>query len=135
MEVKKLYLASEDIARRARCIDSSYRTKDGRFIISEKSLRDFSFRMTPEEYVTGLDVEMITEEEAQRLIAEGGYAIGPAPVEVESPATPSDSPEEPVSPEAEAPEESDEDSGDDSGEQDAGDVEDKEETDVNEEEE
>lgn len=76
MKEEKIYLASEDIATRAHVIDTSYRTKDGRYIISENALRDFRFRMTPEEYVTGLSVELISREEAKRLQAENGWAIG-----------------------------------------------------------
>lgn len=76
MKEEKIYLASEDIATRAYVIDTAYRTKNGRYIISENALRDFRFRMTPEEYVTGLDVELISREEAKRLQAENGWAIG-----------------------------------------------------------
>lgn len=149
MEKEKIYLASADIAERARCIESSYRTKDGRFIIHEKSLRDFTFRMTAEEYVTGLDVTMVTEEEAKRLIAEGGYAIGPLIEEPESqePETPSDAPEEQESLEDEAPSETPEEQedpeeevpntpeGSEGDQQSSGEVEENEDTDNNDEEE
>ena len=81
MKEEKTYLASADVAERAGCIDSSYRTKSGKFIISEKALRDFRFRMTAEEYVTGLDIEMLTPEEAVRLARENNYAIGKAGME------------------------------------------------------
>lgn len=73
----KIYLVSADIAERAQCIESSYRTEDGRYIISEKALRDFRFQMTAEEYVTGLDAEIITKAQAQRLMKANNYAIGP----------------------------------------------------------
>ena len=73
----KIYLVSADIAERAQCIESSYRTEDGRYIISEKALRDFRFQMTAEEYVTGLDAEIITKAQAQRLMRANDYAIGP----------------------------------------------------------
>lgn len=76
MEKEKIYLASADVAERAGCIDSSYRTGDGRYIISENALRDLHFHMTAEEYVTGLDIEIVTEEAARVLIRENNYAIG-----------------------------------------------------------
>lgn len=134
MEKENIYLASADVAERARCIESSYRTIDGRFIIHEKSLRDFTFRMTAEEYVTGLDVTMITEEEAKRLIAEGGYAIGPVIEETEEPVTPSEIPDEQENPEEEVPY-TPEGSDDDPGQQSSGDVEENEDTNINGEEE
>lgn len=87
MKEEKIYLASEDIAERCHVIDTAYRTKDGRYIISENALRDFRFRMTPEEYVTGLAVELITRDEAKRLQKENGWAIGrPKATEEETPA-------------------------------------------------
>lgn len=87
MKEEKIYLASEDIAERCHVIDTAYRTKDGRYIISENALRDFRFRMTPEEFVTGLAVELITRDEAKRLQKENGWAIGrPKATEDETPA-------------------------------------------------
>lgn len=74
MRAEGTFLASADVARRAGAIGTSYRTKDGRFVISEKALR--SLQMKPEEYVSGLDVELISEQEAERLIAENGYKYG-----------------------------------------------------------
>lgn len=73
-------MASADIARRAGVISSSYRTADGRFILSEHDLRSVRFSMTPEEYVTGLDVEIVSEETSKTLIRDGGYQIGEPPV-------------------------------------------------------
>lgn len=79
MRKEAIYAASADIARRAGVISSSYRTADGRFILSEHDLRSVRFSMTPEEYVTGLDVEIVSEEEAKTLIRDGGYQIGEPP--------------------------------------------------------
>lgn len=91
MKEEKIYLASEDIAERCHVIDTAYRTKDGRYIISENALRDFRFRMTPEEFVTGLAVELITRDEAKRLQKENGWAIGrPQATEEETPAVASE---------------------------------------------
>lgn len=76
MRQEGTFLASADVARRAGAIATSYRVKDGRFVISEKALRSLRMQMTPEEYVNGLDVELISESEVERLIAENGYQYG-----------------------------------------------------------
>lgn len=76
MEREQLYLASPSIAERAHCINSSYRTRDGRYIITESDLRSIGFQMTAEEYVTGLDAEMITADDARRLMRENNYLTG-----------------------------------------------------------
>lgn len=86
MNEEKIYLVSADIADRAQCKDSSYRTKDGRYIITERALRDFRFRMTAEEYVSGLDAEIISKEESMRLAAENNYLTGTLGLETDSPA-------------------------------------------------
>lgn len=74
MKQEQLFSASADIARRAGVVSSSYRTKEGRFILSETDLS--RLKIYPEEYVSGLDVIRITYEEAKRLIAENGYQMG-----------------------------------------------------------
>ncbi len=84
MRRESTFLASAEIARRAGVITTNYRTADGRYIVSEKALRGLWASIRPEEYVNGLDVELITEDEAKRLIAEGGYQIG---IPVEKPTT------------------------------------------------
>ena len=76
MRQEGTFLASADVARRAGARATSYRVKDGRFVISEKALRSLRMQMTPEEYVNGMDVELISESEVERLIAENGYQYG-----------------------------------------------------------
>lgn len=71
------YTASESVATRARCLHSSYRTKDGRYIISENDVHAALPYMTTEEYATGFDIILVTKKEAERLVAENGYQIGP----------------------------------------------------------
>lgn len=69
------FVVTRDIALRTGMIDTKYRTKDGRFIVDNRSLS--RVRFTPEEYVNGLaGVEMITLEEAETLIAQGGFQTG-----------------------------------------------------------
>lgn len=77
MRKENYYSASEWVARRAGCLQTSYRTVDGRYIISEQNVRSAIPFMTPDEYVTGFDITVVSEEEAERLIVEGGYQIGP----------------------------------------------------------
>lgn len=76
MERMRIYSASEYVARRARCIHSSYRTKDGRYIISEKDVMAALPFITPDELVHGFDIIPLTDDEAKVLIREGGYSIG-----------------------------------------------------------
>lgn len=78
MREEGTFLASADVARRVGAIATSYRVKDGRYVISEKALRGVRLQMTPEEYVNGLDVQLVSEQEAERLIAENGYQYGEA---------------------------------------------------------
>lgn len=65
------YLAGEDIAQRAGVLETAYMTEDGRFILDVTDLK--RVRLLPEEYITGLDVEPISKEEAQVLISENHY--------------------------------------------------------------
>ena len=76
MESNKSYKASAELVRRAGLEKDRYMTKDGQyFIISEGDLRFMASRgiITPEEFVSGLPVVIITAEERNTLIAEGGY--------------------------------------------------------------
>lgn len=69
------YLVTRDIAIRSGLVDVRYRTLDGRFILDNKDLS--RVRFTTDEYVSGLKgVEKISEDEAQTLIAQGGYKKG-----------------------------------------------------------
>lgn len=80
------YTASEYVARRAGCLHSSYRTTDGRYIVSDNDLRNALPLMTPEEYVSGFDLIPVTAEEAKVLVRNGGYQIGPPHSEEQEPA-------------------------------------------------
>lgn len=72
------YLVSEDIARRSGLIDSRYRIADGRFVLNDRDLA--CIRFTTDEYISGLPgVEKTTSEEAQTLIAQNNFQLGPAP--------------------------------------------------------
>lgn len=71
------YVVTREIALRTGDIRFKYRTKDGRFIVDNRTLA--KIRFTSDEIVNGLNgVEKITEEEAKTLIARGGYKMGEA---------------------------------------------------------
>ena len=70
----KYLKVSADIARRTGVIDVRHRTADGEFIINESDLR--MVRFEPEEYVKGIAGQVLTEQEAAKLIEAGGNKIG-----------------------------------------------------------
>ena len=74
MREMKYLKVSADIARRAGVIDVRHRTTDGEFIINESDLR--MVRFEPEEYVKGIAGQVLTEQEAAKLIEAGGNKIG-----------------------------------------------------------
>ena len=70
------YKVAEDIAIRSGLIAERYRTADNEhWILDNKDLS--RVRFTADEYINGLSgVEKITENEAETLIALGGYKFG-----------------------------------------------------------
>ena len=70
------YKVTEDIAIRSGLIAERYRTADNEhWILDNKDLS--RVRFTADEYINGLSgVEKITENEAETLIALGGYKFG-----------------------------------------------------------
>jgi len=70
------YKVTEDIAIRSGLIAERYRTADNKhWILDNKDLS--RVRFTADEYINGLSgVEKITENEAETLIALGGYKFG-----------------------------------------------------------
>ena len=69
------FTVSVEVAQRAGLYGKRYLTPAGRVVLSEADLR--LVRMTPEEYITGLDAEIITREEKKLLISQGGYKMLP----------------------------------------------------------
>lgn len=69
MKKESIFLASAEIAKRINMEQSRYRTPDGKYILSEHDIRMLRFKMTPEEYIKGIDAKIITEKEADALIA------------------------------------------------------------------
>lgn len=82
MQSNKDYKAGAELVRRAGLEKDRFMTKDGHFIISEGDLRFMASRgvITPEEFITGLDLEIVTPEESQALIQEGGYNLSGEPL-------------------------------------------------------
>lgn len=69
------YLVSVDVAQRSGLQDERYVTKDGRLVLDNKDLT--RIQLTSQEFVTGLNgIELITKEEASRLMAENSYQLG-----------------------------------------------------------
>ena len=69
------YVVTREIALRTGDIENKYRTKDGRFIVDNRTLSKIKF--TSDEIVNGLEgVEKITEQEAETMIAQGEYKMG-----------------------------------------------------------
>ena len=68
------YSVSGELARVLGNLYTTYRTKDGRFILSEKQvnylLRTYNKQVNP------ADIVEISENEARRLIQLGGYQMG-----------------------------------------------------------
>ena len=75
MEKSIYFSVSADVAERSTLKDVRYRTKDGRFILTDKDLQ--RVRLLPSEFINGLDAVMLKDKnEADNLIAEGGFLLG-----------------------------------------------------------
>jgi len=75
MEKSIYFSVSADVAERSTLKDVRYRTKDGRFILTDKDLQ--RVRLLPSEFINGLDAVMLKDKnEADNLIAEGGFVLG-----------------------------------------------------------
>lgn len=66
----RLYLVTKDVAIRTGNIQNHYKTEDGRFVFDKKTLSVNG--ITDSDY----GVKEISREEAQTLIARGGYHLG-----------------------------------------------------------
>lgn len=73
-EATQLYLASASVAERTCFRKQRYITKDGKYIISRRDLRNVV--PTEKEKKEGLDITPITNQEAQQLIAANKYKMG-----------------------------------------------------------
>ena len=75
MERVPYYTVPADVARAIGSLSMTYRTKDGLFILSEKSMQiviNKNGGKTPEE----LGATAITDSDARQLIKQGGYQMG-----------------------------------------------------------
>lgn len=75
--INKYYLAAPSVAERTGLIKARYRVRDGRFVLHYADMK--FIRFTPEELIGGIGtlIEEVAKAEAERLIAENGYRIGP----------------------------------------------------------
>lgn len=68
MKKETIFLASQAVAEKCGVVETCYRTKDGKFILSEKNLKFYKTVMTPEEFIHGIDAQIITSEQAAELV-------------------------------------------------------------------
>lgn len=76
MDAVQLYLVSPALAERTGFRKQRYITKDGRYIVNDRDLRNIE--RADGEPVTGNDVKPIAGDEAKRLITENNYKTGNA---------------------------------------------------------
>lgn len=74
MEANVNFSVAAEIAERIGLTSIRYRVEGGRYILTDKDLA--RVRLTPDEYVNGLDAIKLTKEEAEKLIAESNFQIG-----------------------------------------------------------
>ncbi len=68
------FSVSADVAERCGVSESSYKTKDGRSIVTARELQ--RLLLSPDEYVSGVDAVRLTKKEAEKAIKDGGYQLG-----------------------------------------------------------
>lgn len=76
MEKQINFSVSADVARRSGLISVRYRTADGRFVLTDRDLQ--RVYLEGDEFVDGLDAVRLTQEEAERLVAENNFQMGEA---------------------------------------------------------
>lgn len=74
MKLPTKFSVSREIAVRCGVYEGRYVTADGRSLVDSHDLK--SLRMEPEEYVTGIDARIITDEEFRLLRDDGGKRLG-----------------------------------------------------------
>lgn len=79
MRQTKYFLVKEKIAERADVINERYHTEDGLMVLGEQDMG--RVRLEPEEYLTGVVEQVVSEEEAVKLIDAAGRKLGPLVVE------------------------------------------------------
>ena len=79
MRQTKYFLVKEKIAERAGVLNERYHTEDGLMVLGEQDMG--RVRLEPEEYLTGVVEQVVSEEEAVKLIDAAGRKLGPLVVE------------------------------------------------------
>ena len=69
------YSVAPAVARKAGTLSTTYRTKDGRFIMSEKQVNVILAQDGGSD-ISSLDIVEIAESDAGKLIQLGGYKMG-----------------------------------------------------------
>lgn len=79
MRQTKYFLVKEAIAERAGVLNERYHTEEGLMVLGEQDMG--RVRLEPEEYLTGVVEQVVSEEEAVKLIDAAGRKLGPLVVE------------------------------------------------------
>lgn len=83
MRTTKYFLVKPDVAERAGVINQRYHTQDGLMVLNEQDMA--KVRLEPEEYLTGVVEQVVSEDEAAQLIEQAGRVLGPLVQEQEQP--------------------------------------------------
>ena len=75
MRTTKYFLVKPDVAERAGVINQRYHTQDGLMVLNEQDMA--KVRLEPEEYLTGVVEQVVSEDEAAQLIEQAGRVLGP----------------------------------------------------------
>ena len=75
MRQTKYFLVKEEIAERAGVLNERYHTEEGLMVLGEQDMG--RVRLSPEEYLAGVVEQVVSEEEAVKLIDAAGRKLGP----------------------------------------------------------
>lgn len=75
MRTTKYFLVKPAVAERAGVIHQRYHTQQGLMVLNEQDMG--KIRLEPEEYLTGVVEQVVSEDEAAQLIEQAGRVLGP----------------------------------------------------------
>lgn len=83
MRTTKYFLVKPGVAERAGVLNQRYHTQDGLMVLNEQDMA--KVRLKPEEYLTGVVEQVVSEDEAAQLIEQADRVLGPLVKEQEQP--------------------------------------------------
>lgn len=83
MRTTKYFLVKPAVAERAGVIHQRYHTQQGLMVLNEQDMG--KIRLEPEEYLTGVVEQVVSEDEASQLIEQAGRVLGPLVEEQDHP--------------------------------------------------